>query len=460
MKIDKQAIDNLHQIISIHIEKDDYQKKFNSELQKQASKAQLKGFRKGKTPAAVIRKMYGKNVLADVINETLQGAISNYITEEKLDVLGQPIPADDQDGDIDFNVNKLQDYTFKYEIGVAPEINVEGVSEKDSYDIYKVEIDDKTIDEELEIAKKKLGTQSHPDGQVEENDILTIQANELDGKKEKKDGWATEFTVMVNMLNEDKKAEVLKLSKGDSFTFNIYELEKDKSEDYVKKYLLNIDEAKDGDVEVGNEFTGKISDISRLVEAEINQEFYDKYFGEGEVKTEEEAREKVAEFIGKHYENQALQVMYRNIMDELVANTKVELPAVFLKKWLKITNEKLSDEEIEKDFDGFLDNMKWTLIKSKLSKQFEVDVQPEDIREAMAQKVRSYFGQYGMDESYMGDILNRMLQNQEEVNKTYEELQAGKLFEKIGNTVGKKENSISIEKFNEAVKELNEKHQG
>ena len=405
--------------------------------------------------------MYGKSVLAEVVNETLQKALSSYLDEEKLEILGQPIPSDDQDGDMNFDVNDLEDYTFKFDIGLTPEIDIQGVGESDTYDIYKIDIDDKVIDEELENAQKRLGEQEHPDGEVIANDILKIQAEELDGDSPKKDGWASEFSVLVDSLTEDYNKKVLTLSKGDSFSFDIYGLEKEKGDDYVKKYLLNVPKVEEGEEEpvIGNMFTGKIVDIARLKVAELNQEFYDKYFGKDEIKSEEEARAKIEDYIGTHYHNQALQVMYRNIMDKLVADTKVELPAEFLKKWLKMTNEKLSDEEIEKDFDGFLDNMKWTLIKGQLAKKFEIEVTHEDIREAMTNKVKGYFGQYGMDESYVNEILGKMMQNQEEVNKTYEELQAGKLFTKIGKVVKHKENKISLEDFNEKVKVINEKQQ-
>lgn len=459
MNIEKQTVDNLNATITINITKEDYQDKFKSELKKVAGKASMKGFRKGKTPQSVVKKMYGKSVLAEVVNETLQKALSGYLDEEKLEILGQPIPSDDQDGDMNFNVNDLEDYTFKFDIGLTPEIDILGVSESDTYDIYKIDIDDKVIDEELGNAQKRLGNQEHPDGEVVANDILKIQAEELEGDDVKKDGWASEFSVLVDSLTEDYNKEVLKMSKGDSFTFDVHKLEKDKGEDYVKKYLLNVPKVEEGEEEpvIGNMFTGKIVDIARLKVAELNQEFFDKYFGKDEIKSEEEARAKIAEYIGNHYHNQALQVMYRNIMDKLVADTKVELPSTFLKKWLKMTNEKLTDEEIEKDFNGFLDNMKWTLIKGQLAKKFEIEVSPEDIREAMTNKVKNYFGQYGMDESYVNEILGKMLQNQEEVNKTYEELQAGKLFTKIGETVKHKENKISLEDFNEKVKAINEK---
>jgi trigger factor len=461
MNIEKKSVDNLNATISINISKDDYQSKFKSELSKTAAKAQMKGFRKGKTPLSVVKKMYGKSILAEVVNNTLQTALSEYLKSEELDILGQPIPSDDQEGDLDFDVNNLIDYEFKFDVGIAPKVEVLGVSDKDTYKIDKITIADKTIDEEIENALKRHGEQSHPDGEVLAGDIIKIQAEELDGKKPKENGWATEFSVLVDSLTSKYNKKVLKMSKGDSFSFDVNELEKDKGEDYIRKYLLNVPKTEEGEEEpvIGNMFTGKIIDIARLVKAEMNQEFYDKNFGQGTVSSEKEAREKVEEGLSAHYQNQALQLMYRDIMDKLVADTKVELPEAFLRKWLQMTNENLSDEDLDREFPSFLDNMKWTLIKSELAKKFEIEVTPEDIREAMTAKVRNYFGQYGqqMDDAMLNEVMGKMFQNQEEVNKTYEELQAGRVFKKIGETIKQKEVKISIDDFNAKVKAVNEK---
>jgi len=313
MNIEKTSVDNLNATITINISKDDYEKQFKSELSKTAAKAQMKGFRKGKTPLSVVKKMYGKGILADAVNNTLQTALSDYLETEELDILGQPIPSDDQDGDLDFDVNNLLDYEFKFDIGISPKVEVKGVSESDAYNIDKIVIDDKTIDEELENAQKRHGEQSHPDGAVLAGDIIKIQADELDGDSAKENGWASEFSVLVDSLTEEYNKKVLKLSKDDSFSFDVSKLEKDKGEDYIRKYLLNVPKVEEGEEEpvIGNMFTGKIVDIARLVKAELNQEFYDKYFGEGVVSSDEEARTKVSDMIGDHYQNQALQLMYR-----------------------------------------------------------------------------------------------------------------------------------------------------
>lgn len=459
MKIDMQSVDNLTATISVSIEKADYEKAFKSELTKYAGKVQMKGFRQGKTPVGVVKKMYGQSVLAEVINKTLQDSLNKYITDEKLDLLGQPLPAEDQDGELDFNPNNLIDYTFKFDVGLSPKVELTGLSESDKYEMYDVTIDDAIIDEEIAFIKKKLGTQEEVEGAVQERDILTINAVELDGKKEKADGWATEFTVMVDTLADEYKDALLQMSTGDSFNFDIYQLEKDRNEEYVEKYLLNKTNEEDKEQEIGRDFKGTIAKIARLREAEFDQELFDKYFPEGDVKSEEEARAKISENIKKHYDNQATQIMYRTIMDKLIADTKLDFPEAFLKRWVKENNQDATDEQIEADFEPFLSNLKWTLIKGKLGEMFEVTVQPSEVYTAMEQKVKGYFGQYGVDDAYVAEIMKNMMQNREEVNKTYEELQAEKTFSAIGEVVGRKKKKISVADFNEVVKELNAKQQ-
>jgi len=460
MKIDMQSVDNLNATLTINIEKADYQDKFKSELKKYAGKAQLKGFRKGKTPLGVIKKMYGQSVLAEVINTTLQESLSGYLTDNKVDILGQPLPSEDQTGNMDFDVNNMKDFEFKFDLGLSPEFELKGVAESDTHEIHDIQLDDELIEEEIDHIKKRLGTQEEvTEGKIEGKDILTIQAEELDGTDVKKDGWATEFTVMVDTTADEYKDALVKLSTGDTFTFDPYTLENDKTEEYVHKYILNIKEEEDKEREIGKQFKGTISKVQRLVEANFDQELFDKYFPEGDVKSEEEARKKIADNIQKHYDEQAKQIMYRNIMDSLVNDTTLDLPEAFLKRWIKENNQEASEEDIEKDFEPFLTNLKWTLIKGKLSKQFDVEVKSEEVYAAMEQKVKGYFGQYGMDDSYMGQIMQNMMQNREEVNKTYEELQAGKIFAKVGETVKQKKKKISVKEFNELVKELNAKQQ-
>lgn len=456
MKIDKNVIDNINQQVSITLEKSDYQEEFNKALKKEASQVQLKGFRKGKTPASVIKKMSGQRILIDLVNNKLQGALQEYMKEHDLKTLGQPIPAEDQDQHLDFDPNNLEDYTFKFDLGLAPDFEIGG--KETTYDILDVNIDEETLQKEIDHIRSQMGKQEEVEDDIEEKDILTIEAEELDGTDTKENGWATTFTVIVNSLTDTYQEALKGKKKGDTLEFDIYELEKDRKEDYVDKYLLNRGE-EDKDVEIGRNFRGTVAKVMRLKKADFDQALWDKFFGEGEVSNEEEAKAKVEERIKSHFDEQAHNMMYKNIMDTMVDNTEMELPREFLKRWLILNNEKATAEDVEKEMDAFLQNLKWTLIKNKLTEEKEIQVQAEEIRQSMQDKVAGYFRNYGMDPSMASGVLEQMMQNQEEVNKTYEEILAGKLFESLGKEVDRNEQSVSVEEFQEKVKEFNSKHQ-
>ena len=459
MKVTQTNIDDLNAKLSVEIEKADYLDKFNAELSKLKSKVQLKGFRKGKTPINTVRKMYGQSVLAEAVNETLQKALSDHIVDTNLDLLGQPLPSEDDPEIIEFNPNSLQDYTFNFDVGISPALEVQGVSDSDAYPIKKVEVEDSVVMEELTMATKRLGERVSVTEDIKEEDILQVHALELDADGNLVDkGWDTGFSVMVDMLNDDTKKEVLGLKAGESFDFDIYTLEKDKDEKYVKKYLLNLDEEEEK--EIGNQFRGTIKDVTRLVPAEINEDFLNKFFGEGVASTEEEAKEKIKENISAYYDDQAKRLMYRDIMDVLIEKNEVPLPEAFLKRWIAFNNEKLSSEEIDKDFEGFAKNLKWTLISSNLAKKYDVKVEQEDIHQRFVQQAQSYLGQYGADPSLLNGIVENLMKNQEQVNRAYEEVQADKVFGKIAEVVTQTEESVSVEEFNELVKQLNERLKG
>lgn len=453
MKVVRNDIDALNASLSITIEKADYEPKFKEELNNYKSKTHLRGFRKGKTPASTIKRMYGKSILAETINNLLQNTLTDYLKNEKLEYLGQPLPSEDQK-DIDFNLQETSDYEFLFDIGLAPSFEVTGASGEDVIERYQIEIPDDVVLEELDIARKRLGTENNPEDSIEQDDILTIHAVELEGENNKEGGWQTSFTVLVNQLaDENMKKKVLSLKKGDAFDFNIFTLEKNQDEKYVRKYLLNMEE--DDVTEVGQDFRGTINKISRIEPAELNQEFFDKHFGEGAVKTEDEAKAKIKERISEYYQQQAKSFMYRDIMDSLLDKNQFDLPDQFLKRWLKANNEEATDEVIDHEYDAFAKNLKWNLIRSKLEKNFAVEVQPEDIKEAFKNQIRSYFGGNAVDIDLDG-MAERLMKNNEQFSKVYEEVMAEKLFEAIENEMKIEEKPIPLDEFTELVKKLNE----
>lgn len=455
MKIDKKVVDDLNKTIVLTLEKGDVEPKVKSELKKLASKTSMKGFRKGKTPIGMVKKMYGQQVLVEVINKAVEEEMNKLMEEEKASLLGQPIPSKEH-VDINFDVNKIEDYVFTFDIGLAPEIKVGGISSSDSYDIYNPKVSDKAVDDEIANIRRQHGTVEEAEGDIEEKDIIEVAADEASGRGRKKDGWASTFSVLVEGLSEEYKKEVLGKKAGDEFKFDIYELEPGKSEEYVDKYLLNRG-PEDADVEIGKKFVGKIGKISRLKEADLDQELFDKLFGEGEVKSEEELRAKLVESTKKYLDDQAEKVMYGELVSSMNESTEVELPEDFLRRWLLLSNEEMTEEKVDEEFEDFKKGLKWTLIKEKIAKDKGIEVTAEEVQKQVQDEIMSYFSRNQGTPEIMQGLYKSLMSNQQEVKKRYDQLLVEKVLAAVAEDVTKVEQDIEQEDFIEKVKELNEK---
>jgi len=456
MKINFEKTDDLNAVLELNIEKSDYESAYIEELKKYRKNAALKGFRKGKAPLSFIKKMYGKAVLAEKINKTLQDGLFNYLQEEKIDILGDPLPNADQE-QIDFDENNLSDYTFKFDLGLSPDIEVKGISDSDTYEKSSVKVTDEMIEEEVTALRKRMGSMEAVDGKVEEKDMVSLQAEELDGAKPKENAWASEFTVSVDLLAEEYQKEITGLAKGDSFDFDIYKLEENKDEAYVKKYLIQNEEE---DAEVGNLFRGTVAEVKRMKLAELDKEFLDKAFGPDQVADEAALRSKIEENISQFYNAQCENLLYRQIMDNLVKSNMVDLPDEFLRRWLNETNEKHTPEQIEEDFPKFKENLIWTLVKSKLSKANEIEVKPEEIQEQLVKTVKGYFGgQISPNDPYFGQIMQQLMQDKQQVQSAYNEVESTKVFEAIAKQVNVSEKEISLDEYKKMVEEANKQYQ-
>ncbi len=454
-KIVREDKGNLTAELTMSITKEDYTPKLDAELKKHRKNAQMKGFRKGKVPIGVIRKMYGQALLAEVINDTIQKEIAKYLTDEKIEILGQPLPAEEQK-EMKFDISNLQDFEFKFDIGLAPTFEVQGLSADTSFDRYAVEVAKDMIDKEMEQAQKKFGDRGSVDTTIEDNDVVTFNAEELDGDKVKENGWASTFSVLVNRVQDEKlKAELLTKKKGDKgIRFNVYNLEANTTPEHVKKYLLNVTE-NDADVEIGENFQATIEEVQRINPAELNQAFFDKAFGEGKVKSEEEARSKFEIEISKYYNKQAESLLFRDFQDFLLDKNNVDLPDGFLKKWIKSSNEQATDEVIEKEYENFAKNLQWSLIKGKIVAQFDLKVEEEELVEGFKDRVRGYFQGYG-DELIILNTANRLMEDQKQVDQLYQELMSDKLFEAVRDVVSIKDKKIESEAFDTVIKKAHD----
>lgn len=429
----------------------DYEPKLKSELQKYRQKANMKGFRKGKVPVSVIKKMYGRGILADLINEMLQKELSGYITDEKLDILGQPLPSESQET-YDFEINNLVDFEFRFDVGLAPAFEVAGI-EGESYEQLKVEVTDEMIDDELEATQKRAGNMENQESDFEESDGITFNAKELEGDALKNKGFETSFKVLIqDIQDEDLRKQVLESKIGDTVRFDIFDLEKDKTDEYVRKYLLQLDE-EEMDREVGREFEATIEQVDRLIPAELNEEFYNKAFGEGEVTSEEEARAKIKEHIENMYKGQSEALLYRSFQERLLELNTPALPDEFLKRWLKSGQETLNDEDLDKQYPDFEKGLLWSLIERKIGEKFEVEVGVEDVRQAMRDQLKQYMGGYAVEDSMLDGYVDRMMQNQEQVEKVFQEKRSDKIFEALKEAVTIEEKFLPLDEFEARLQE-------
>jgi trigger factor len=454
MQIVRKEIDPLNLTIELTIEKGDYAPKFESELKKHKNQAQMKGFRKGQTPITVIKKMYGKAILSDVINETLQSKLFGYLDEQGINYLGQPLANRETDDDIHLDVNEMKDYKFSFDLGLAPELDIKGVSENDEYNYYDISISDDTVSEELNAARRRFGKRTEADDNIQNMDMLKLEANEMDGKVEKENGWKTDFSILVDVIKDEAvKKEIQTKKIGDTIIFDITKLE-DKDPTYTDKYLLKRPEG--NDQEIGNMFQAKIVEVSRIEPAEMNEEFFGT-FGDETIVDEASLMDFFKKDLKSYYNNQALQMMYREIMEVMMEKNEVELPTTFLKRYLKETNDQLSEEVLDNEFEAFAKNMRWSLQKSNLLQKYEIKIDEEDIKKHFTNSVFSYMRSYGnMDYNFISQTVDRLMKDKDQVNKAYEEIAADRVFTKIGEIVKRKEIKITQDDFIEKVKTLND----
>ncbi len=449
MKTELNDKGNLSSELTIVLEPDDYKKAFEEQIKSYKKKAHLKGFRKGKTPMTAIRKMYGKTVLAEVVYDTLNKSLEEYIVKKELDILGNPLPSEDQEV-IDFDLRNMGSFEFKFDIGMAPDFEVKGVDVTDEYESIAIHITDTDLDEEIEALRKRMGEQKEVEGEVEEMDIIALDCIEIGSENETP--FQTEINVMPDRMTESSKKTFLGQSIGFSTEIDLYDLEKNTTGDYINKYFL-----KDAPENVASKFTATIVKIKRLIPAELDESFYEKAFGPGKVANEEEAREMLQKDLTPFYESQALSLTKRKILEHLIEINVVEMPDEFLKRWLLASNEELSADQVEDEYGDFSKNLRWTLIKKKLSGEYGIEIAPEEIRAAMKEKIKAQFAQYGygmMGGNEYDGIVERMMQNQQSVQEEYEEILADKVLDGIMERVKMTEKTLNTEEYKEILEEL------
>ncbi|MBP1838328.1 trigger factor [Formosa algae] len=438
MNITRENIDALNAVVKVDIAKEDYSDKVEKILTDYRKTANIPGFRKGHVPMGMVKKQYGKAVLVDEVNKLLQDALNKYLTEEKLDVLGQPLPKA-QDG-IDWDAEA---FSFEFELGLTPEFDVE-LKGKDAITQYNIVADDKMIDEQIERIQKQYGKLIPQDAIEDDSEITGTFKNE---EKE------IENTVTLTLDKLKGKANTKKFvgaKVGDVITLKTKGLYSD-DHDLMNALKVSHDEAHGLDIEV----TFTISEINKREAADLDQELFDKLFGEGTVKSVTELKDKIKEDAEKQFVQQADQKLLNDVTEYLVDNTKFDLPAEFLQKWIQAAGETpLDDAAAKEEYEKSEKSMRYQLIEGKLITANDIQISIDDIKDhakTMIKAQMAQFGQLNPSEQELDDIAARVLGNQEEARRISEQIVSQRLLDVYKEKANLEVKEVTYENF---VKEV------
>lgn len=445
MNITKTNIDDLNAVIKLQIVKEDYESRVNDVLKDYRKKANINGFRPGNVPMGVIKKMYGTPVLADEINKILSQKLMKYIRENDLNILGEPLPNETEQKEI--NWEKDSEFEFAFDIALTPEYEL-NLSKRDKISFYKIIVDEKMIENGVEMHSRRFGS-NQPAEVVEEKELLKGNFAQVDESGNLTENGIVSENVALSleyMKDEDAKKKFVGAKKGDVIIFNPSTAFANKS-DLASMLSITKEDAEN----LASDFQFTITEINKFVNAELNQELFDKVFEEGTVSSLEEFKNKIKEDIENQLINDSDYKFLIDAKEKLVKKAAFELPETFLKRWILATNEGMTEEQVETDFTNYVDEFKWQLIKTKLAKENNLTVSEEEVMEFAKKQALMQFQQYGMmsvPEEYLANYAQQIMQNQEERRKIFDRKADEKVIEYLKEAIKIEEKEVTTEEFN------------
>ena len=445
MNITIENIDNLNALLKVEVRKSDYSENVEKVLKEYRRKANVKGFRPGMVPMGIIRKMHGKVVQLDEINKIVSDSISKYLTEEKINILGDPLPVNDDTEFIDFE--NQEDFDFTFEVGLAPDINL-NLTKKNKVDFYEITIDEKMRKDYISNYTKRFGEFRIADTSGD-SDMLkgSIFALDESGNINSGDPGADETTLSVSVIKDKKiKKDFTGRKSGESIDFD---LRKAFPNDFEIAGILK--KQKDDVAELNGKYRFTISEISRFEPAALNKDLFDKLYGENVINTEEEFMEKIDGEISENLRREGEYKLMLDIKKLAMSKTDIELPEEFLRKWLIKVNDQVTSDQIDKDFNSFKEDLKWQLIRNKVARDNELKVTEEEMHEEAEKVTRYQFQQYGLfyaTDDQIHNYAHEMLKREDDVKRIAEKILEEKAIEKLKESVKIESKQISMDDFN------------
>ncbi len=458
MKIEKEQIDDLNAVVHITIEKDDYEPRVDKVLKDYKKKVNMPGFRPGKVPASLVKKMYGKAVLVDEINKLVSENLSSYISENKLDILGEPLPSEKQQT-IDFDND--EQFKFSFDLGLTPEVDVK-LTKREKLPFYNIMVTDDMLEGQKKNVTSRFGT-TQPREEAGEKSMLKGDFVQLDKKGEPvDDGIKAEDAVMSSAIIKDdkEKKKIVGAKVGDEIVFEPKKAFPNATE---ISYLLKI--SKEEAEAVSGKFKFTVKEINEFVDPELNQELFDKIFGPGKVTNEEEFTAQVKEDLENTLKMESEYKFTQDAKEKLMSKVDIKLPEEFLKRWIKATNQNkeekdFTDEQIDQEMPRFLEDLKWQIIRNKLIQDNDLKIEQQDVINFAKKSAKLQFMQYGLNnvpdehiESYAMD----MMKNEDQQRSMAEGAINDKVMDFVKESVKIEEKEVSRDDFNKMFDESQKK---
>jgi len=442
MNITQEKVSDLNSILRVKLGPVDYQQRVDTQLKELQRKASMPGFRPGKVPFGMVKKMYGKSVLSDEVNKVLNNSVTEFISSNKIEIIGQPIPALNQNDKLNWDTQ--QEFEFAFELGHAPEFNVEIEQEPFEYKMIKVE--DALIDKEIEDMQRRYGKVTNPE-QVEKNDLVFGDFIELDSDGiELENGIKKTSTIATDKIkSEQALASLIGLNKGNHLVVDPHDLSSNAT-DLAGMLGVTTSQAES----MSSNFRFTITNISRVQPAELNEELYNKVYGDS-VNSIEEFRAKIKGEMSNMFNADSDKYFLTRVVAGLVKKHDIQLPEDFLKRWLLFVNEKeINATQIDKEFPVYAERLRTQMVINKIIRQNGIEVKEQDIRDFVKDLVSKQFASYNgteMEESDLDDTVNRVLKNEKEYNRIVEKMYDDKLLELLKSKLKLNFTEVSFEDF-------------
>jgi len=455
MNITQENIDELNAVLKIQLKPEDYKGPVDDAIKKYAKKVNMPGFRAGMVPIGMVRKMYGKALLADELNRLVADSVDKYINEQNLNLLGAPLPKPENDFEI--NWEQPTDFEFAFEMGLAPQINLT-LPPAQTFPFYEITVADKTINEEIERLQKQYGEYLNPEI-TDGNCSVFVKVQEIDGSDIKEEGLTNKAYVLIDKITDAKVAKELEGKKiGDSVDFNPVTAINSKEE---VKYVLGLKDANNID-DYSRNFRFTIEQIHKVALAEIKQELFDKVYGEGKVTSEQEFRDKIKEEIALSYRNESEHKLQHDMQDYFLHEMKINLPDEFLKRWMMHNDRKITIEQLNKDYNHYSRDLKWRLVETKIFKEQNIQITNEEIESFARNLIIDQYVRYGqahlLTEDKLKETVKDYLAKENAVERAAENISSRKVFQYLDSIVSKETKKMTHDEFGDMMKAHKHEH--